>query len=165
MSRDRLWRVALLIALIAIIGGYLVLRGHPQHETAPPGSTAVTANTGLPPSGSTAAIVNLRISRDQSQSQSLAELTQISEVAQSPAARTAAGSQAAALARAMREEQESDAVLAAHQFVAATVIENGSAEILVGLRQLTLQEVQQIAALVEGVTALPPQAIRIVPQD
>lgn len=165
MDRERLWRLAVLVVLIAIIVGYLAMRGHPQHEVAPPGATAVTASTGLPASSATAAIVNLRISRDQSQSQSLAELTQIAQVAQSPSARTTAGDEAAALARAMREEQESDAVLAVHKFVAATMIENGTAEVLVGIKQLTLSQVQQIAALVEGVTSLPPQAIRIVPQD
>lgn len=165
MQRDRLLRLGVLVVLIVIIAGYLILRGHPQHEAAPPGSTAVTTSTGLPPSSATAAIVNLRISRDQSQSQSLAELTQIAQVAQSQGTRTTAGDEAAALARAMREEQESDAVLAVHQFVAATMIENNTAEVLVGMKQLTLQQVEQIAALVEGVTALPPQQIRIVPQD
>lgn len=164
MTRERLWRLALLAVLIGMIGGFLALRGHPQHEAAPPGATQVTASPGLPKSPETAAIVTLRISRDQSQSQSLAELTQISEVASSATARSAAGSEATQLAQTMREEQEADAVLAAHQFTAATVIENGSAEILVAGRQLSLAQVQTIAALVEGVTNLPAQAIRIVPQ-
>lgn len=164
MNRDRLWRLVLLGTLIALIGGYLALRGRPGTGAAPSGATQVTAATGLPPSAQAAAIINLRISRDQAQSQSLAELTQIAQVAASAAARAAADGEATSLAQAIRQEQESDAVLAAHRFVAATVIENGSAEILVAARQLSLQQVQQIAGLVEGVTDLPPQAIRIVPQ-
>lgn len=164
VDRDRIVRVAVLLGLIGATAGYLAWRGHPAADLPPSGSTQAVAKTGLPNSQETAAIVNLRLSRDQTQSQSIANFEQIAASAQSSQARQVAGDEASQMTQTMREEQETDAVLGAHGWFAATLIDSGSAQVLIAARQLTLQQVEGIASYVEAVTGLPPQSIRIVPQ-
>ena len=165
LDRESAWRIALLIGLLLVIVVYLWWRQHPQAELPPPGATQALTRTSLPPSLDTAAVVNLRLSRDQTQSRSLAELTQIAEVAASEQSRQVAGDQAADLTRVMRVEQETDAELAARGFTAATLITSGQAEVTLANRKLALRQVLEIAAAVENVTGLPPEAIRIVPGE
>lgn len=165
IDRDRVVRVATLIALVAATAGYLAWRSHPASDLPPSGATQVVAKTGLPKAQDTAAIVNLRLSRDQTQSRSIANLEQIASSAQSAQARQVAGDEAAQLTQTMREEQETDAVLGAHGWFTATMIDSGDVQVLVAAKQLDLQQVEGIAAFVEDVTGLPAQAIRIVPQD
>ena len=165
MDRGLIARIATLILLIALIIGYLVWRGHPAAELPPPGATQATTKPTLPKTPDTAAIVNLRLSRDQSQSRSLEQLEQIAQVAQSTQARQVAGDEATQLTRTMRIEQETDAVLDAHGYFAATLIDSGQADILVAAPRLTLPQVEGIADFVESVTGLAPEAIRIVPQQ
>ena len=165
LDRERVWRLSLLMGLLLLIGVYLWWRDHPQAELPPPGATQALTRTTLPAPLDLSAVVNLRLSRDQTQSRSLADLTQIAEVAQSPQSRQVAGDQAAELTRVMRVEQETDAELAARGFQGATMIASGRAEVTLANRRLTLSQVLRIAATVEEVTGLPPEAIRIVPGD
>ena len=165
LDRERVWRFSLLMGLLLLIGVYLWWRDHPQAELPPPGATQALTRTSLPAPLDLSAVVNLRLSRDQTQSRSLADLTQIAEVAQSLQSRQVAGDQAAELTRVMRVEQETDAELAARGFEGATMITAGRAEVTLANRHLTLAQVLRIAATVEEVTGLPPEAIRIVPGD
>ncbi|MDA8345862.1 MAG: SpoIIIAH-like family protein [Thermaerobacter sp.] len=165
IDRDRLVRVVTLLALIAATAGYLAWRSHPAKELPPSGAVQVVAKSGLPQAKDTAVIVNLRLSRDQTQSRSIADLEQIASSAQSEQARQTAGDEASQLTQTMREEQESDAVLGAHGWFTATLIDSGDVQVLVAAKKLTLRQVEGIASYVEAVTGLPPQSIRIVPQD
>lgn len=165
IERDRVVRVATLMVLVAATAAYLVWRSHPASDLPPSGATQTIAKSGLPAPKDTAAIVNLRLSRDQAQSRSLADLEQIASSAASAQARQTAGDQAAQLTQTMREEQETDAVLGAHGWFTATLIDSGDAQVLVAVPKLTLSQVEGIAAYVEAVTGLSPEAIRIVPQD
>jgi len=165
MDRERAWRLSVLVGLLLLIGVYLWWRDHPRAELPPPGATQALTRSSLPAPLDMSAVVNLRLSRDQTQSRSLAELTQIAEVAQSAQARQVAGDQAADLTRLMRIEQETDAELAAQGVQAATLISAGRAEVNVANRRLNLGQVERIAAAVETVTGLSPEAIRIVPGD
>ena len=165
MDRERVWRLSLLVGLLLLIGVYLWWRDHPQAELPPPGATQAFTRSSLPPTLDLSAVVNLRLSRDQVQSRSLADLTEIAAVAQSAQSRQLAGDQATELTRIMRVEQESDAELAARGFQAATVIASGAAEVTVANGRLTLRQVLEIASTVETVTGLPPEAIRILPGD
>jgi hypothetical protein len=163
IDREQAWRWSLLLALLLLIVVYLWWREHPQAQLPPPGATQAISRTPLPASADLAAVVNLRLSRDQTQSRSLAELTQIAEVAQSSQSRQVAGDQAADLTRVMRVEQETDAELASRDYQAATVIASGRAEVTLANVHLSLRQVVEIASTVETVTGLPPEAIRIVP--
>lgn len=163
LDRERAWRLSLLIGLLLVIVVYLWWRDHPQAELPPPGATQALTRSTLPPALDMAVVVNLRLSRDQTQSRSLADLTQIAAVAQSAQSRQVAGDQATELTRVMRVEQESDAELAARGYTAATLISSGEAEVTLANDHLTLRQVIEIASTVETVTGLPPEAIRIVP--
>ncbi len=165
LDRDRLVRVAALLVLIGATAAYLAWRNHPAAELPPSGSTQAVARTTLPSARDTSVIVNLRLSRDQTQSKSIADLEQIASTAQSSQARQVAGDEASQITQTMRQEQETDAVLGAHGWFTATLIDSGSAQVLVAVKRLTLGQVEGIASYVEAVTGLGPQSIRIVPQD
>ncbi len=163
LDRERAWRLSLLLGILLLIAVYLWWREHPRAELPPPGATQAITRAQTPPTVDLSAVVNLRLSRDQTQSRSLADLTQIAEVAQSSQSRQVAGDQAADLTRVMRVEQETDAELASRGFQAATVLSSGQAEVTLANGHLTLRQVVLIASTVETVTGLPPQAIRIIP--
>ncbi len=163
LDRERAWRLSLLLGILLLIAVYLWWREHPQAELPPPGTTQAITRPTVAPALDLATVVNLRLSRDQTQSRSLADLTQIAEVAQSDQSRQVAGDQAADLTRVIRVEQESDAELAARGYEAATVISSGRAEVTVANAHLTLKNVLRIASTVETVTGLQPQDIRIIP--
>jgi len=122
LDRDRVWRISLLFGLLVLIFVYLWWREHPRAELPPPGATQALTRSQLPAPLDLSAVVDLRLSRDQSQSRSIAELTQIAATAASADARQAAGAQATNLTDTMRIEQETDAALGARGFEAATLI-------------------------------------------
>jgi len=163
VKRSALVRFVAFLGVLAVLVGYVAYHKAPSPVSG--GGRPVATSSGT--SQSTANyIANLKQQRDQLMSREMATLKNLASSPQvSPAARSQAQATLVEDTQELKQSMQVEGVLAAHGFpLAVAMLNPNEAEIVIGARNLTKDQVATIADTVTEVTGLAPQNIVIVPK-